>query len=118
MIFQELNKLKRNTIMSSIILIVIGILMVLCPEDYIRTMIGMMGSILLIFSIIGILDFLGSNKALIRYIYLTGWLALGIVGFTVLVFEIHSLYAIRWIFAHSLFCPGSETLRYPKSCAI
>lgn len=106
MIFQELNKLKRRTIMSSIILIVIGILMVLCPSDYIRTMIGLMGSVVLVFSIIGILEFLGSNKALIHYVYLTGWLIFGIVGFIVLVFEINSLFAIGLIFGIALILIG------------
>lgn len=106
MIFQELNKLKRNTIMSSIILIVIGVLMVLCPEEYIQSMIGLLGSVLLVFSVIGVLDFLGSNKALIRYIYLTGWLAVGIVGFTVLIFEIHSLFAVGGIFGAFLILSG------------
>ena len=106
MIFQELNKLKRRTIMSSIILIVIGILMILCPDEYNRTMIGLMGAVLLVFSIIGILEFLGSNRALIRYIYLTGWLVLGIVGFAVLVFEINSLYAVGWIFGAFLVLSG------------
>ena len=106
MVFQELSKLKRSTIMSSIVLIVLGILMVLCPEDYIQTMIGLMGSILLVFSIIGILDFLGSNKALIHYIYLTGWLVVGIVGFIVLVFEINSLFAVGWIFGIFLILIG------------
>ena len=60
MIFQELNKLKRNTIMSSIILIVFGILMVLCPENYVRTMIELIGAVLLVFSMIGILEYLSS----------------------------------------------------------
>ena len=106
MIFQELNNLKRRTIMSSIILIVIGILMILCPDEYNRTMIGLMGAVLLVFSIIGILEFLGSNRALIRYIYLTGWLVLGIVGFAVLVFEINSLYAVGWIFGAFLVLSG------------
>ena len=106
MIFQELNKLKRSTIMSSIILIVIGILMFLCPERYIRTMIGLMGAILLIFSIIGILEYLSSNKSLIHYVYLTGWMILGIVGFAVLVFEINSLFAIGWLFGVFLILSG------------
>ena len=110
MIFQELNKLKRSTIMSSIILIVIGILMVLCPEDYIRSMIGLLGSVLLVFSVIGVLDFLGSNKALIHYIYLTGWLIVGIVGFTVLVFEIHSLFAVGGIFGVFLILAGISNI--------
>ena len=110
MIFQELNKLKRSTIMSSIILIVVGILMVLCPEEYIQTMIGLMGAVLLVFSIIGILEYLGSNKALIHYVYLTGWLILGIVGFAVLVFEINSLFAIGWLFGAFLILSGISNI--------
>lgn len=106
MIFQELNKLKRSTIMSSIILIVIGILMVLCPEEYTGTMIGLMGAVLLVFATIGILEYLGSNKALIHYIYLTGWMIVGIVGFAILIFEIHSLFAIGWLFGVFLILSG------------
>jgi len=110
MIFQELNKLKRSTIMSSIILIVIGILMVLCPEGYTRTMIGLMGAVMLIFAIVGILEYLGSNKALIHYVYLTGWLILGIVGFAILVFEINSLFAISWLFGAFLILSGISNI--------
>ena len=106
MIFQGLNKLKRQTIMSSIILIVLGILMVICPEEYVTVMIQSLGSILLIFSVIGILEYLDSNKALIHYFYLTGWLALGIVGTVILIFEIHSLYAIGFLFGAFLILSG------------
>jgi len=110
MIFQELNKLKRNTIMSSIILIVFGILMVLCPENYVRTMIELIGAVLLVFSMIGILDYLSSNKSLIRYIYLTGWLIVGIVGFMILIFEIDSLYTVGVLFGAFLILSGISNI--------
>ena len=106
MIFQGLNKLKRSTIMSSIILIVLGILMVICPEEYVAVMIQSIGSILLIFAVIGILEYLDSNRAVIHYMYLTGWLVLGIVGTVVLIFEIHSLYAIGFLFGAFLILSG------------
>ena len=80
MLFQELNKLKWNTVMSSIVLMVIGIFMVICPDNYVKTMIGALGSALLIFAVLGVLEFISSNTALIHYIYLTGWLIVGIVG--------------------------------------
>ena len=61
MLFQELNKLKWNTIMYSIILMTIGIFMVICPEQYVKTMIGALGSALLIFAVLGVLAFIGST---------------------------------------------------------
>jgi len=96
--------------MSSIILIVFGILMVLCPENYVRTMIELIGAVLLVFSMIGILDYLSSNKSLIRYIYLTGWLIVGIVGFMILIFEIDSLYTVGVLFGAFLILSGISNI--------
>lgn len=96
--------------MSSIILIVFGILMVLCPENYVRTMIELIGAVLLVFSTIGILDYLSSNKSLIRYIYLTGWLIVGIVGFMILIFEIDSLYTVGVLFGAFLILSGISNI--------
>lgn len=106
MLFQELNKLKWNTVMSAIVLITIGIFMIICPEEYVVTMIGALGSILLILSVLGVFDFIGSNKALIHYVYLTGWLILAIVGSAILFFEINSLYTISGLFGVFLILIG------------
>ena len=106
MLFQELNKLKWNTVMSAIVLITIGIFMVICPEVYIETMIGTMGAVLLILAVMGVLDFISSNKALIHYVYLTGWLIVSIIGVSILFFEIDSLYTISWLFGALLILIG------------
>jgi uncharacterized membrane protein HdeD (DUF308 family) len=106
MLFQELNKLKWNTVMSAIVLITIGIFMVICPDEYVITMIQMLGAVLLILAVLGVLEFLSSNKALIHYVYLTGWLIIGIAGSTILVFEINALYTISWIFGVFLILIG------------
>ena len=34
MLFQELGKLKRSSIMTSIVLMAMGIVMVICPDRY------------------------------------------------------------------------------------
>ena len=106
MLFQELNKLKWNTVMSAIVLITIGIFMIICPDHYVITMIGVIGAVLLIFSVLGVLDFISSNKALIHYVYLTGWLITAIAGSAILFFEINSLYTISWIFGIFLILIG------------
>ena len=106
MLFQELNKLKWNTVMTAVILITLGIFMIICPEPYIKSMIGLMGAILLILAVLGIFDFLSSNKALIHYIYLTGWLFLMIIGSMILFFEFDALYTISWLFGAVLILGG------------
>ena len=106
MIFQTLNKFKQRTIMNSIILIVAGILMLICPENYISTMIGTAGAIMLVMAVIGVFDYLDSNKSLMNYVLLTGWLLLGIAGTVVLLFEINSLYVISWLFGIFLIISG------------
>jgi len=106
MLFQELNKLKWNTVMSAIVLITVGIFMVICPEKYVVTMIATLGAVLLILAVLGVLEFLSSNKALIHYVYLTGWLVVGIAGSTIIFFEINSLYTLSWIFGIFLILIG------------
>ena len=106
MIFQTLSRIKRQMIMSAIIFMVLGILMLICPEAYINTMIGALGSIMLIFSMLGILEYLDSNKSVADYITLTINLILGIAGTAIIVFEIYSLYAISILFGVFLILTG------------
>ena len=106
MIFQTLSRIKRQMIMSAIVFMILGILMIICPEDYINTMIGALGSIMLIYSILGILEYLDSNKSVADYITLTIDLIIGIAGTTIIVFEIYSLYAISILFGVFLILNG------------
>lgn len=106
MIFQELNKLKWNTVMSAVVCVTFGIFMIICPADYISTVIGALGAVLLILAVIGVLDFISSNKALIHYVYLGGWLIMSIVGSAILFFEYDSFYMISWLFGLFLMLIG------------
>lgn len=110
MLFQELNKLKWNTVMSAIVLITVGIFMVICPDKYVTTLIGTLGAVLLILAVLGVLEFISSNKALIHYVYLTGWLILAIAGSAILFFQIDSLYAISWVFGIFLIVTGLSNI--------
>lgn len=110
MIFQELGKLKRQSIMTSIVLIAIGILMIICPENYITIMIRVLGFVMLVYALLGLLEYYGSNKTVIRYIYLTVWMIIGIVGIAILLFEIDALYSISWLFGAYLILSGLSNL--------
>ena len=43
MLFQELGKLKRSSIMTSIIMMAVGILMIMCPEQYVSALVATLG---------------------------------------------------------------------------
>ena len=92
MLFQELSKLKRSSIMMSIILMAVGIVMIICPAPYIDSVVSVLGYGILILSAIMILDFIAGRKGLMNYIYLTGALILMLLGAAVLVFDDIVLY--------------------------
>ena len=43
MLFEELSKIKRSSIMTSIILAAVGIVMILCPPQYIESLVAVLG---------------------------------------------------------------------------
>ena len=87
MLFEELGKIKRSTIMTSIILMAVGIVMVLCPARYVHALVSVLGYGMVILATIWILDFISGKKVLINYIYLTGALIVALLGIAVLVFD-------------------------------
>ena len=40
MLFQELGKLKRSSIMTSIIMMAVGVLMIMCPAQYVSALVS------------------------------------------------------------------------------
>ena len=43
MLFEELSKIKRSSIMTSIILAAVGIVMILCPPLYVDSLVAVLG---------------------------------------------------------------------------
>ena len=80
MLFQELGKMKRTWIMSSIVLMVVGIGMLICPDRYMGLMVAALGYVLLVLATVFVLDFLASKKALINYVFVTIGLFVGLLG--------------------------------------
>lgn len=98
MIFDSLNSLRRNAIMTAIVLMAFGIILLMLPEDYLPALILSAGSVIIIIAIGMIFDFLSSKKSLINYIFLTGALALGIIGIAVLTFQSDVLFVLGFFF--------------------
>ena len=87
MLFEELGKLKRSSIMTSIILAAVGIVMIMCPSQYVKSLVSVLGYGMLIIATVWILNFLSSKKCLMNYISLTGALIVGLLGMAVLVLD-------------------------------
>lgn len=110
MLFQELSKLKRSSIMTSIVLVAAGVLFMIWPEKYVGALIDAVGAILVVAATVMVLDFLGSNKTLIHFVYLTGALILGIAGTAVLLFDLDVLHVLSWLFGAILIVDGANSL--------
>ena len=110
MLFQELGKLKRSMIMTSVIMMAVGILMLICPERYVGLLVAAAGYGLLIFATIKVLEFLSSKKVLINYVYLTGALLVGILGVATLFYRNNVLQVLGLLFGIFLLLEGINEL--------
>ena len=106
MLFQELGKLKRSMIMTSVIMMAVGILMLICPERYASLLVVAAGYGLLILASVMGFEFLSSKKVLINYIYLTGALLIGILGVAVLFYRKNVLQVLGLLFGIFLVLEG------------
>ena len=87
MLFEELSKIKRSSIMTSIILVAVGIVMILCPPQYVESLVAVLGYGMVVFAGVMILDYITAKKSLINCIKFGGALAVLLLGIAVLVFE-------------------------------
>ena len=87
MLFLELGKLKRSSIMTSIVLMAVGLMMVICPPQYIDTLVSALGYGMVTLAAVMVMDFLSSRKVLMNYIYLTGALLVALLGIAVLTLD-------------------------------
>ena len=106
MLFQELGKLKRSSIMTSIILMAVGILMIICPKQYVNALVATLGYGALVFAVVMILDFISGKKALMNYIYFTGALILALLGIAIVAFEADVVRVMGLIFGVILVGDG------------
>ena len=106
MLFQELGKMKRTWIMTSIILIAIGIVMIMCPVQYMGMLISALAYILLVLATVMGLNFLASKKVLVDYVALTAGLFAGLLGLFVLVHRAEVLPMLGLLFGLVLLLEG------------
>ena len=109
MLFDSLDKLKRNSIMSAILLIALGAIIIICPAAYIGSLTLVFGYTLVIVSIVMILNFFSGKKSLMEYLKFSGALILGIVGLCSLFFRNDVMSVLAWLFGFLLILDGART---------
>jgi len=87
MLFQELGKLRRSSFMSAIILAAVGMIMILCPPQYINALVSVLGYVMLIGATVLVLEFMSGNKSLFAYVRFTLALIMALLGVAVLVID-------------------------------
>ena len=111
MIFEALDKIKRNAIFSAILLVALGVLILICPRTYSQTLLLGFGYTLTVLAVVMVLLFLTSKKSLMDYVKFVGAVALGIGGICILVFrEEHTLRVLAFSFGMLLILDGLRTL--------
>ena len=107
MLFQELGKLKRSSIMNSIVMMAVGILMIICPGQYVNSLVSVLGYGMLVYAAVLVLDFISGKRVLMNYIYLTGALVMALVGAAILVFDSDVVRVIGLVFGIWLIGVGA-----------
>ena len=106
MLFQELGKLKRSSIMASILLAGFGLLMIICPQRYFGALVAMLGYGMLILAAVMALEFISGKRSLMGYVHLTGAVILALLGIAIVIFEADTVRVIGLIFGVVLVGSG------------
>ncbi|MBE5808658.1 MAG: hypothetical protein E7317_10020 [Clostridiales bacterium] len=112
MLFQELDKLKRSSIMTSIVTAVLGIAMIICPDPFIPSLVATIGYTMLIVAIVMVLEFITSKRVLINYFYFTLALILGLFGAAVLIFDDNVVRMVGLVFGLAQIVSGISEIIY------
>ena len=117
MLFETLDKIRRGTLLSAILLIALGLVILICPAPYIGFLILAFGYGLIVVCIVMLLEFFTSKNALVEYMNLIVALALGIVGLCVLLFRDDVMTTLAWLSAFLLLLHGLLTLKFSLTYA-
>ncbi len=97
MLFQGLDRLKRSVLMTTIVLMFIGIIFMIIPGESIKYISRGFGFLLLVALAFSIFNFVSSSKALFHHLVLVGGLVAGVVGALILTNDSLLENALKWL---------------------
>ena len=108
MLFQSINKIKRSSIIISLLLVALGVVMMICPGNYTDSLIAAMGYASMILAAVMCLEYLDSKKTFVNGVLLFLALVIGLLGMAVVVFKDSVLQILGWTFGIFLILQGVE----------
>ena len=106
MLFEALGKLKHQIIISSVVMMILGLLLLIIPEQYDGILVNLLGYAALLLGSVMIWDFIGSNKKLKDFILFIAALLLIVLGIFVLVSGDKTLVVLSVFFGILLIVDG------------
>lgn len=112
MLFEILDKLKQQTIISSIVMMVLGLFMLVIPAQYDGALVNILGYVIVIFGTVMVWDFIAGDKHLSSCIMFTLALLLILLGVFILVSGDNILKVLSVLFGTLLMVDGIHSLVY------
>ena len=106
MLFQVLDKLKQQTIISTVLLMVLGLFMLIIPERYDGTLVTFLGYGIVLLGSVMVWDFIAGDKKLVSCIIFTCALLLILLGVFILVSGDNILIVLSVLFGCLLMIDG------------
>ena len=109
MLFEPLDKLKRNAIFSAIILMALGALILIYPEAHVTSFLEIAGYGVCVMSIVMMLEFLSGKNSIMEYLKFTAALILALVGIYAVIYKEDTIRTLAWLFGILLIADGGRT---------
>ena len=106
MLLDVLDKIKQQTIITSILLMILGLLMIVIPEQYDGILINILGYIVIILGAVMVWDFIASEKKLVNWILFIFAQLLIFLGVFVLVLGNDTMTVLSVLFGILLIVDG------------
>ena len=106
MILQALDKIKQQTIISSLLLMIVGLLMLIIPVQHDEILVEILGYIILLVGGVMVWDFIAGRKRLPDCIFFTIALLLVVLGIFVLISGDDVLTVLSVVFGILLIVDG------------
>ena len=106
MLFDVLDKLKQQTIITSVLMMLLGLLMLVVPIKYDGTLVNILGYVIILLGTVMVWDFIACEKKLVNYIIFTLALLLILLGIYILVSGDNILKVLSVLFGILLMVDG------------
>ena len=112
MLFRELDKIRRNIVMGSIIEAIMGVVLLATPDGYVGFLGAFAAFVLVVASVVYIMEFMVGRKALIDYFFLLVSLVVGLVGILLFVYDDLFIALLTLLVSVQPLLVGVYTLHY------